>query len=555
MRPLRPHMCGLDSKAILRNKLSDPYVKAFRFATDRLQRGKGVVCFVTNNGFISKVAFDGVRKHLCQDFNKVLHFNLKGDARTTGRQRQREGGNIFQDRIRVGIGITLLISNPESKDHELKVFQIDDFSGAAKKTEFLEKLSSFNGVPLTVVVPNEKFSWLHQDEAGDFNGLLPLGIKGTNVNEGTGTLFRLNTLGVVTNRDAYTFNFDAKSLITSMARSVDTYNRSVSLYVADGRPKKNIDSYADVQEGGTKWTRQTKASLTASKRSVLERDAVRPAMYRPFTKQYMYYSEFWNEEQYKTKHLFPNQDTENIAICVVNEAQIDFSVQAAMIVCSLHFGGRQTKCFSFYTYGTNGINRRENITDWALNEFRANYSDYKITKWNIFHATYAILHHPEYRTRYAANLKRELPRIPFPPDFHAFAAAGKRLMVPPHRIRATEALPPRRDRRPRSGSLLPRRKNEALQRQVRAPLQRLPPPPRHSRRRLRIPPRRTAPPLSGSSTSIASPPTPAPASSTTPTVKTTPKYILRLIGQVITVSLETQQIIAALPSLKLGTAS
>jgi len=89
-------------------------------------------------------------------------------------------------------------------------------------------------------------------------------------------------------------------------------------------------------------------------------------------------------------------------------------------------GGSQ--CFPFYTYEEDGSHREENITDWALAEFRNHYSDKSITKWDIFHATYAILHHPEYRTRYAANLKRELPRIPFVPEFRAYARIGAALM-------------------------------------------------------------------------------------------------------------------------------
>lgn len=90
-------------------------------------------------------------------------------------------------------------------------------------------------------------------------------------------------------------------------------------------------------------------------------------------------------------------------------------------------GGRPTQCFPFYTYDEDGTNRKENITDWALEQFRTHYKDQTITKWDIFHYTYAVLHHPQYRDRYAANLKRELPRIPFTPEFRPFAEAGKRL--------------------------------------------------------------------------------------------------------------------------------
>jgi predicted helicase len=111
----------------------------------------------------------------------------------------------------------------------------------------------------------------------------------------------------------------------------------------------------------------------------------------------------------------------------VNEAQIPFSSQIINCIPCLHYGGRQTQCFPFYIYDEDGTNRRENITDWALAQYREHYGDKKISKWDIFHYVYALLHHPAYRERYAANLKRELPRVPFAPDFKAFALAGERL--------------------------------------------------------------------------------------------------------------------------------
>ncbi|HET9364922.1 MAG TPA: type ISP restriction/modification enzyme [Candidatus Angelobacter sp.] len=134
-----------------------------------------------------------------------------------------------------------------------------------------------------------------------------------------------------------------------------------------------------------------------------------------------------NEEVYGFPHAMPTEESENLFICTVNEAQIPFSAQITNRVPCLHYGGRQTQCFPAYAYDEDGTNRRENITDWALEQFRSHYKDKSITKWDIFYYTYAVLHHSEYRARYAANLKRELPRIPYAPDFHAFAKAGKRL--------------------------------------------------------------------------------------------------------------------------------
>ena len=95
----------------------------------------------------------------------------------------------------------------------------------------------------------------------------------------------------------------------------------------------------------------------------------------------------------------------------------------------MHFGADlpRHQCFPFYVYDEDGTNRRENITDWALEHFRKHYNDKKITKWDIFYYVYGVLHHPEYRAKYAENLKRELPRIPLAKDFWGFSKAGKEL--------------------------------------------------------------------------------------------------------------------------------
>jgi predicted helicase len=207
-----------------------------------------------------------------------------------------------------------------------------------------------------------------------------------------------------------------------------------------------------------------------------------------------------------------------------------------------------SQCFPFYLYDEDGTNRRENITDWALAEFRTHYADKKITKWDIFHTTYAVLHHPEYRTRYAANLKRELPRIPFPPDFHAFVAAGKRLME----------LHIDYEKQPE----FPLEQNEDPKAEVSFRVERLKLSKDKSELRyndfllLRGIPAAAFDYRLGNRSALEwvidqyrVSTDPRSGIVNDPNRPDDPKYILRLIGQVITVSLETQRIIAALPSL------
>jgi predicted helicase len=162
-------------------------------------------------------------------------------------------------------------------------------------------------------------------------------------------------------------------------------------------------------------------------------EATRTALYRPFTKNHLYFSEVAVDEAGQFFRYYPNPETEKDNR-VLALSDIGYRAKTTSTLCcdripDLHLcastDGHQ--CFPFYVYDVDGTNRRENITDWALKQFRSHYKNKKITKWDIFYYVYGLLHHPGYRTKFADNLKKSLPRIPFAPDFKAFAVAGKKL--------------------------------------------------------------------------------------------------------------------------------
>jgi predicted helicase len=213
-------------------------------------------------------------------------------------------------------------------------------------------------------------------------------------------------------------------------QTIDCYNNYVFLWQnRQEKSIKNVDSLITPDDSKISWSDGLKFGIMRSESIDFDSTKIRCSLYRPFTSAFLYFDQLLNERRYQFSKIFPTEsvEKENQVICVVNEAQISFSAQITAFIPCLHYGGRQTQCFSFYTYSEDGTSRRENITDWALEQFQTQYKDSKITKWDIFHYTYALLHHPHYRDRYAANLKRELPRIPFAPEFHPFAIAGKRL--------------------------------------------------------------------------------------------------------------------------------
>jgi predicted helicase len=177
-----------------------------------------------------------------------------------------------------------------------------------------------------------------------------------------------------------------------------------------------------------KWSRNLKRHLRNGDNINLEKTNICISLYRPFTKRYLYFSDIIVDELGSIQRFFPSaiSESENCAIWLKIGIEIPmFALAIKYIPNLLPQSGSQ--CFPFYTFDEEGSNRQENITDWALEQFRTHYDDSDISKWDIFHYVYAVLHHPEYREKYEANLKRELPRIPFTPDFWGFAKAGEKL--------------------------------------------------------------------------------------------------------------------------------
>jgi len=425
---------GRDSKATNRNALSDAYVKFFRWATDRLGTQDGIVCFVSNNSFLSKLAFDGMRKNLESDFTTIYHFNFKGDAHTSGERRQREGGNLFNNQIRVGVGITLLVRNHQQlQTHQLNYHVVGDYWTASEKTAYLRQFSEVTKMPWQTLQPDERHTWLTEGLQDDFDAFIPIGTKvGKAAQTGLAqTIFQLYSGGVKTNRDQWAYDFDANKLRKKIQEFIEFYNCEVDRWQRRTDRDMRIDNFVSYDEKRLKWSRDLKLDLQRGHVAEYNEAKLRASLYRPFCKQHLYFDRVINEEVYVFPRILPIRDCEkeNRIICVVNEEQIPFSVQIASLIPCLHYGGRQTQCFPFYTYNEDGNNRQENITDWALGEFREQYGD-GVTKWDIFYYVYALLHYPAYRERYAENLKRELPRIPLAvaaSDFPAYVDIGLKL--------------------------------------------------------------------------------------------------------------------------------
>ena len=242
-------------------------------------------------------------------------------------------------------------------------------------------------------------------------------------------IFKTYSNGVKTNRDTWVYSFNQNALTENMRRMIDTYNEQVFKWERQINRDVNINDFVVYDDTKIKWDRELRQHLKQGRIAEYAEDKVRNSLYRPFTKSNLYFDRVTNNCVYVLPAIFPTPETEteNRVICLTAVAnKKPFHCLMTQHIADLHFTG-DSQCFPFYTYDEDGRNRRENITDWALAEFRAHYGDKTIGKWDIFHYVYGLLHHPEYRERYQANLRRDLPRLPYTPDFWAFAKAGKRL--------------------------------------------------------------------------------------------------------------------------------
>ena len=421
-----------DSKATLKNALYDPYVKAIRWASDRIGE-EGVVAFVTNNGFLDGIAFDGMRKHLAQDFTKIYHIDLKGNARTSGERRRREGGNVFDDQIRVGVGISFFIKKSEetSESADVWIYSVDDYLKAREKQQLLIDFANYIDVPMKKMSIDTKYTWLTEGLHSEFETFIPIGTKKAKAQKGAtnDVIFKTYCRGVTTNRDAWVYNFNRNTLSENVQRMIEYYRlQALRWEHREDRQAKIID-FVESDLTKIKWDRELRQHLQRGRPAEYTKDKVRTAFYRPFTKSNLFFDRILNNCVYLFPTIFPKPSTEseNRVICVSGiGSNKPFHALIANMIPSLDFL-EKTQCFPFYTYNEDGTNRQENITDWALAEFRTHYSDDTITKWDIFHYNYGLLHHPTYREKYEMNLKRDLPHIPFAKDFWGFANAGAEL--------------------------------------------------------------------------------------------------------------------------------
>jgi predicted helicase len=405
---------GEASNATLLRKLSDPYVKAIRFATDRIG-DSGIVCFVNNNSFFTEKTFDGMRKELVKDFDEIYVLDLGGNVRKNPKLSGTTH-NVFG--IQVGVSINIFVRQPKAKDAKrrakIRYHAVARDWRKEKKYEFLERKADLKGVKWAKLDPDDKGNWITNDTDEEFAAFLPIGSKEAKAGTSVPTIFRTYSLGVSTNRDAVVYDFDAKRLAKRVEQFAENYNAELHRWKKKSKPA-DLDDFVRYEQ--VKWSETLKRHLSEEHEAEYCEDKTCKSLYRPFTEMQLHYDPMFVDRPGFFDETFNTRKArkENSVLLIPSTGgRSPFWCFSTNLIPNLNFVSIDSaQCFPLFTYSKDGKERRDAITSKALTLFRIFYDDDGITREDVFHYVYALLHHPAYRTRYAENLKRELPRIPF----------------------------------------------------------------------------------------------------------------------------------------------
>jgi len=415
-----------------KTKLYDPYARFYRWASDRISEEQGIISFVTNNSFIESKTFDGFRKCVAREFDFIYVINLGGDMR----KNTDSNDNVFG--ITIGVALLFLVKTNNNPLKKAKLFYYRFANGKSREdklrlledSKFEELESEFDKI-----IPDDKNNWINQTY-NNFDSLIPVCSKDVKLGKTDKAIFSLYSNGVATNRDEWVYDFSKENLTKKMQFFFKEYNNEVIRW----KKWKKENSYTDIKEESNpivdnflhernliKWSKMLKRDkLRKHKKGKFDKNDIANCLYRPFVKKHIYNGYIPIDVKGEFKYFF--YDNNKLISCWSVNAD-GFCVLGNKEINDLGFlkmGNGGTFCLPLYVYDKDG-NRHDNIADWALTEFKSHYQ-VELTKLDIFHYIYAVLHNPHYREKYELNLKRDFPRIPFYVDFFQWANWGKQLM-------------------------------------------------------------------------------------------------------------------------------
>jgi predicted helicase len=445
------------SNAMLQKGLYDSYIRALRWASDRI-KDCGVIGFVSNAGWLDANTADGLRKCLAEEFSSIYVFHLRGNQRTSGELSRKEGGKIFGGGSRTPIAISILVKNPKASEHgKIYFHDIGDYLSREEKLERIDSFGSIAGITHAnqwqSIAPDRHHDWLAQRD-DSFVEHISLGDK---KDKNSKAIFENFSLGVATNRDAWVYNSSKNQLSKNVGATIDFYNTELERYkeACAGLEKTaypEVNSFINTDKSKISWSSNLIADLTRSKRGYFSSACLVSSMYRPYQKQWLYFNPLFNSRMGQMPRIFPNDRAKNLVICVTGQGAKHFGALMANSITDLQllFNGQ---CFPLNLYEplTEGDPKdgelfslaqqgeisedgkysiRDGISDSGLAHFQEKYPSEKISKEDLFYYIYGLLHSEDYRARYNDNLSKELPRIPAvkaAADFWFFSKAGRAL--------------------------------------------------------------------------------------------------------------------------------
>lgn len=411
----------------------DTLIQSIYMASELL-KDKGVLGFVVNGSFIDSKSGDGFRKCVAQEFSHLYVLNLRGNARTSGETRNKEGGNIFDSGSRATIAVIFFVKDASVKNNTIHYYDIGDYLKREEKLNRLAHFLDLDAIPFETITPNAKGDWINQREDG-FEKLIPLKRDKKLQNP---SVFDINSGGVVSGRDPWVYSFSKNALTQNVQKCIDTYNADLKRFNAHFREafksrtkgvksselyKQLSDKEITTDKTKIAWVQNLKMQLIKGKKlDDFSQEKIAVSFYRPFNKQYFYYERELSYSFYLMKKIFPDKDAQNV---VINTTIRNFSALVSDAIPDIHFIGDAT-VYPLYYYDDLG-NRHYAISGYALNLFRKHYEDNSIAEEEIFYYIYAIFHHKGYLEKYKNSLAKEYPRIALSEDFKELSILGKEL--------------------------------------------------------------------------------------------------------------------------------
>lgn len=432
------------STAKLKSKLYDSYVRAIRWATDRIGDA-GVVAYVTNSGWITGNTTDGIRLSLAEEFSTLYIYDLRGNQRKS--DWRAEGGKVFDDGSQTGVAIMIAVKNPAATG-PCRIYYRDIGDNLSRENKLdIVAASELPTMDWEIITPNADGDWIdHRDKA--FNDYTPIAVK----RGATDTaVFTDYSGGLKTNRDGWVYNFSSAALEENISATINFFNQQVDKYQADlaRDPDLAVKDSVDYDAGKISWSSDLLPKVQRGQHLTYHPEHRRTTMYRPFCKMNVYFDADLNDRRGRLHHIFPQADLPNFGFFAPNPGSLAPPFLCLMTDALPDLGAAGISAVNFYPRWTyeptdsndgqlsldvaedthNGYRRIDTINPDVLSAYRTALGD-DLTTDDIFFYTYGLLHSPHYRRRYANDFKKLLPRIPTAAtrqQFDTYTQAGRAL--------------------------------------------------------------------------------------------------------------------------------